>query len=93
MTFIHQSITANPIHDDHRDCHQIPFSSPSFESYPVLFLTNRDDPLDVNLVTGWASVAGHEAWIRGGAQSGATPRVRAVRRYAKDQDGLSGREL
>ena len=33
--------------------------------FPLLFFTNRDNPLEVHLVTGWASVAAHEAWIRG----------------------------
>jgi hypothetical protein len=33
--------------------------------FPLLFFTNRNDSLEVHLVTGWASVAAHEAWIRG----------------------------
>ncbi|KAN0076822.1 hypothetical protein V8E55_010677 [Tylopilus felleus] len=33
--------------------------------FPLLFFKNVDDPLEVHLATGWASVEAHEAWIRG----------------------------
>ena len=33
--------------------------------FPLVFFTNPDDPLQIHLVTGWTSVAAHEAWIRG----------------------------
>ena len=33
--------------------------------FPLRFFTNPNDPVEVHLVTGWASVAVHEAWIQG----------------------------
>lgn len=32
--------------------------------FPLVFFTNSDDSLPVHLVTGWKSVAMHEAWIQ-----------------------------
>ena len=72
-------MTANPIHDDHRVAivfksppnFQIPCSSPAFESYPpgnrnaLAFRCSSSQTATIPLVTGWVSVAAHEAWIRG----------------------------
>ncbi|KAG6369774.1 hypothetical protein JVT61DRAFT_13593 [Boletus reticuloceps] len=33
--------------------------------FPLRLFTNRDEPTEVYLVTGWTSVAAHEGWIRG----------------------------
>ena len=76
--------SVNPTHDDHRVAivfksppnFQIPCSSPAFESYPsgnrnaLAFRCSSSQTATIPLVTGRASVAAHEAWIRGERNQG-----------------------